>query len=368
MNRRLLLVDDEANILSALKRELRRDCYEIRTAATPQKGMAWLKQEPFGVVVSDLCMPGMDGVAFLAMTREIQPEAIRIMLTGQGSLDATIQAVNRAGIFAYMAKPWNSLELSACISSAFALYGQQMENRRLSALTERQNIELKQLNGHLEGRVKRRTAQLQSAVREGVIMLATAAEAKDDTTGGHVQRIAALCRRICEHLGLSTDQAESIGFFSMMHDVGKIHVPDSILRKNGPLDPEEWRLMQGHTVWGEKILGTSDFYRTAREIARSHHERWDGTGYPDGLVGTASPFSARIVAVADVFDALTHARPYKDPWPEQAALDHIRRLSGCHFDPHVVEALLAARTKNPFQSNQGESDHETGYAARPFAG
>ena len=126
----------------------------------------------------------------------------------------------------------------------------------------------------------------------------------------------------------------------IMHDVGKIHIPDNILRKPRPLNEEEWTVMKTHTIVGEKILGDKAFYKTAREIARSHHENWDGAGYPDGLEGNAIPLSARIVTVADVFDALTHSRPYKQSWPVEKALIEMRELSGQVFDPEILEVFF----------------------------
>jgi putative two-component system response regulator len=136
-----------------------------------------------------------------------------------------------------------------------------------------------------------------------------------------------------------------IGFFSMMHDIGKIHIPDSILKKEGPLNPEQWEIMKSHCTAGEKILGKKHFYRLAREIARSHHERWDGSGYPDGLKGDSIPLSARVVTVADVFDALTHVRPYKQAWPEERAMDEMKRLSGKVFDPAIMGIFLRAQSE-----------------------
>jgi putative two-component system response regulator len=139
---------------------------------------------------------------------------------------------------------------------------------------------------------------------------------------------------------MSSRESEQIGFFSMMHDVGKIHIPDNILRKPGPLANQEWAVMKTHTIAGEKILSNKAFYPTARKIARNHHEHWDGSGYPDGLKGEAIPVAVRIVTVADVFDGLTHRRPYKDAWPVEKALTEMKRLSGKVFDPEIFEIFL----------------------------
>ena len=171
-------------------------------------------------------------------------------------------------------------------------------------------------------------------------MLAMAAEAKDDDTGEHVYRIRDLTRKICTGIGMSGEESEQISFFSIMHDVGKIHIPDSILRKPGRLTGEEWAVMKTHAIAGEKILGTKPFYKTAREIARGHHEHWDGNGYPDGLKGKSIPLPARIVTVADIFDALTYKRPYKPAWPVEKAVAEMKMMSGKNFDPEILDVFL----------------------------
>ena len=171
-------------------------------------------------------------------------------------------------------------------------------------------------------------------------MLVLAAEAKDNNTGGHIRRIKDLTRDICSGLGISPEKSERISFFSIMHDVGKIHIPDKILKKKGALNKEEWAIMKTHTLAGEKILGNKPFYRTAREIARSHHEHWDGRGYPDGLRNDSIPLSARIVTVADIFDALTSKRSYKTAWPLEKAIEEMKTLSGVVFDPEILKVFF----------------------------
>ena len=197
------------------------------------------------------------------------------------------------------------------------------------------------MNENLEELVRKRTFQLEEAVREGVVMLALAAEAKDDDTGEHINRIRSLTCNICKGLGMSSEEADEISFFSIMHDVGKIHIPDRILQNTDTsLSDEDWAVMKTHSVEGEKILGNKPYYKIARMIARSHHERWDGTGYPDGLKGESIPLAARVVTVADVYDALTHERSYKPAWPVEKAIAEMKSLSGKLFDPKVLNAFL----------------------------
>ena len=344
-NRALLIVDDEQNVISSLNRQLRHDGYTIYAANSGSAGLELLKKNDIGVVLSDQVMPEMDGVAFLEAVKQQKPDTVRMLLTGQGSLKNAMAAINRSQIFGYLTKPWSPEVLNGTIAGAFEHYNLTVENKRLQQLTEKQNQQLSHINENLENLVRKRTSQLEEAVREGVVMLAVAAEAKDDDTGEHIHRIQGLARDICAGLGMSSEESEQISFFSIMHDVGKIHIPDSILQKPGPLTAEEWEVMQTHCIAGEKILGNKPFYQTAREIARSHHERWDGNGYPDGLKGESIPLAARIVSVADVFDALTNERPYKSAWPVKEALAEMKTLSGKAFDPKILNVFIGLQVK-----------------------
>ncbi len=337
---KLLVVDDELQVIKSLKRLLRGQDYEILWATGGAEALEIVRSHDIGVVISDQMMPGMDGVTFLEKLGRISPDTVKLMLTGYASFQNALDAINRCHVFEYLQKPWTAESLQQALERAFRHWHLVVENKRLTALTLKQNAELKGLNARLEQRVRDRTRQLEEAVREGVLMLAQAAEAKDDDTGDHVLRMKNLTTAIALEMGLNPQYAEKIGFFSMMHDVGKIHVPDRILKKKSPLTAAEWKIMQRHTVAGEKILGSSSFYDMARRIARSHHERMDGSGYPDGLEGDRIPLEARIVAVADVYDALGHARPYKPAWPRDKVLAEMRHLSGWHLDSEIVSALL----------------------------
>ena len=177
--------------------------------------------------------------------------------------------------------------------------------------------------------------------REAVMILARAAEAKDHVTGDHVVRVGDLSGELARRAGLSEAEAADVRFAGMLHDVGKLHLPDQLLSKKGPLTSEEWEQVKLHTIWGERILGSSDGFELARRICRSHHENWDGTGYPDALRGTQTPIAARIVRLADVFDALRSERPYKDAWDITRCLDEIERGAGRLFDPELARELLA---------------------------
>jgi len=199
------------------------------------------------------------------------------------------------------------------------------------------------------GRLARRRARAlnrqleatRSAEREAVLILARAAEAKDEHTGEHVARVGDLSAELARSVGMPEDTVDDFGFAAMLHDVGKLHVPDRILLKPGALDEAEWTVMRRHTIWGEQILGGSSAFERARVICRSHHENWDGTGYPDGLRGESIPLPARIVRLVDVFDALLSDRPYKPAWDLERCLEEIGRNAGRQFDPELVPIFLA---------------------------
>lgn len=340
MNRNLLIVDDEPNVISSLQRQLKRVDCTMFSALSGEDGLSVLEKQDIAVVLSDLNMPKMNGIALLEKARDLKPDTVRVLLTGCSSESSAMAAINRAQVFEYLTKPWSKEALVSTLDRSFAHHHLITENRRLQRLTKAQNQELKKNNMNLEARVQRRTRQLQEALHEGVMMLAKAAEAKDDDTGEHVFRIQALTEKICRGLGLDVGRTRQIGLSSILHDVGKINIPDRILRKPGKLTLAEFEIMKTHTLAGERILGRTDFYQTAREIARNHHERWDGSGYPDGLSGASIPLAARIVSVADVYDALTSKRPYKSAWPRQRALEEMFQLKGKLFDPEILEAFF----------------------------
>lgn len=209
----------------------------------------------------------------------------------------------------------------------------------LSDLVIDQARELKRHGDELERRVRLRTAQLDEAHDDAIFMLALASEQKDNATGDHVRRVESLTRQLAERMGFDAAAAASIGRAAILHDVGKLHIPDAILQKPEPLSDAERAVMQEHAAAGERILSDRPAFAVARAIARWHHEDWAGTGYPDRLTGLAIPLEARIVHVVDVYDALVNARPYKNAWTPAAALGHMNGQAGRMFDPDVVAAF-----------------------------
>lgn len=339
-NHNLLIVDDDKSILASLERLLRKEPYTVFSACSGADGIDILKKHDIAVVVADLNMPGMDGLSFLKAIADDHPAVVKIILTGQATLESAMDAINRLRLFGYLTKPWPVEDIRLMLKRAFEHFNLVEENRRFQELIQTKNRELMLINERLEDKVRKRTAMIEDALREGIMMLATAAEEKDKDTGDHLLRIRQLSLTIGHALNLPREQVETISLFSVIHDVGKIHIPDRILNKPGPLDENEWVIMRAHTTAGEKILGRKAYYAVARQIARSHHENWDGTGYPDGLGGEAIPLAARIVSVADVFDALTSKRPYKEAWTDEQAIAEMIRLKGRKFDPAILDAFL----------------------------
>lgn len=221
---------------------------------------------------------------------------------------------------------------------------------RLSDTVLAQALDLKRHSEQLEQRVRERTKELHEANMEAIYMLAIASEAKDTDTGAHVRRIESLTLSIAETMGIPTGDSERIGYSAILHDVGKMLVPDSVLKKPGPLESHERDLMKLHAVGGERILSRKPFFELARQIARSHHENWDGSGYPDGLSGDTIPVAARIVHLADVYDALTSQRVYKDSWTPDEAIRVINEGSGRLFDPEVVRAFKSLVDSGKFST------------------
>lgn len=233
------------------------------------------------------------------------------------------------------------IDISRQKTAEVRAHEQYQEVCRLSDTVLQQALDLKSYSERLEQRVRERTRELHDAHLDTIYMLAVASEARDADTGAHVLRIRGYSTAVGHRLGLSSDAVERIGYSSILHDVGKIGVADAILKKPGPLTLDERAAMELHTVRGEEMLSTRRFFDVARQIARSHHENWDGSGYPDHLAGAAIPQPARIVHVVDVFDALSQSRVYKAAWPPAQALQAIREESGRKFDPEVVSAFLA---------------------------
>ena len=342
MGKRILVVDDEAVNRELLDMMLGGWGYEIETAADGYEALAKLSLD-IDLVLCDLMMPGMDGFEVVQKIRE-DPEHVDLpicMVTSLSGKEQRLKAV-KAGANDFIGKPVDQLEVEV----------------RVKALLERKEAQdtIKRYQAGLEQTIEKRTADLRTALQEmteaqrrtyqsqleTIERLAIAAESRDEGTAMHLRRMSHCSLIVAQKLGISPRQSELIYRASPMHDVGKIGVPDAILLKPGKLDADEWEFMKKHTTFGVKILSgsSSELLKTGEIIAMSHHEKWDGTGYPDGLSGEAIPIEGRITAIADVFDALTSRRPYKEPFSVEKSLDIIRDGRGSHFQPEVVDAFF----------------------------
>jgi len=345
----LLFVDDEIRVLDGLRRMLRakREVWDCHFASSVDEALVAIETTNFDVVVSDMNMPGKTGLDLLTAMRAEERTHFTpfLMLTGNGDSNLK-RAVLEAGANDFLNKPFDFVELQTRLRNVIALKAFQDEIRDQNIL--------------LEHRVQSRTAALESSRREIILRLAKAAETRDTDTGNHIARVGLAAQLIAKYLGFDEAAQERILLTSPLHDVGKIGISDDILRKPGPLTPEERSKMQEHCRIGFEILtqnlqpmfkvfgaledssqDRNDLLEAAAKIARYHHERWDGTGYPDGVAGEDIPIEARIVAVADVYDALRSHRNYKRAFNPAETLAMIQEGSGTQFDPIVVDALVA---------------------------
>ncbi len=338
----LLIVDDEPSNLKLLEKMLRSHGYENLTLIQdPREVQASCENNMPDLILLDLNMPYLDGFAVMELLQKEFADLLPpiLVLTAQQGFEHRLRALN-SGARDYLTKPFDRAEMLARVRNLIEahLFHKFMRNQ----------------NDVLDEMVRARTRELRDTRLQIVRRLGRAAEFRDNETGNHILRMSHSAVLIARALGWDEESCELLLHASPMHDVGKIGIPDHILLKPGKLDPDEWIKMQLHTTIGAHILDgdNSPLLTLAREIAISHHEKWDGSGYPYGLKGEAIPISGRIVALADVFDALTSERPYKKAWSLEASLDYIQNNSGQHFDPKLVTyfvqllpQILAIRTR-----------------------
>ncbi|MCX7777823.1 MAG: two-component system response regulator [Armatimonadetes bacterium] len=329
--KRILVVDDEESIQQLLQAVLSKEGYEVSVAGDGDEALKLVDQNAYDLIVLDIVMPGKNGLEVLKHikgTERLKFVPV-IIMTALMDRDVRYHALD-LGVDEFLNKPIDIYELRARV-------------RTLLSVKEYHDF-LASLADMLKDEVDKKTKELREAQLETVRRLGRAAEFRDDETGNHILRMSIYCAILARRLGLSDEEVEMILYASPMHDVGKIGVPDKILLKPGKLDPDEWEIMKKHTVWGAEILSgsKSQLLETARTIALTHHEKWDGSGYPYGLSGEEIPLFGRICAISDVFDALTSERVYKPAYPNEKAFAIITEGRGKHFDPKVVDAFFAS--------------------------
>ena len=328
-----ILILDDQSISRMILEELVRSIdsgIRARSFADPVYALEWARENSCDLVLTDFKMPNMNGVEFTRWLRQIPAcsDVPVVVITSVEDKSVRYKALE-AGATDFLTKPIDHHECRARCRNLLQLRAQQ--------------VLIKGRAQTLEEEVRAKTRDIELREKETLLRLARAGEYRDEDTGNHVVRMAGYSALIAEQLGLTREQCEVIRHASPMHDIGKIGVPDHILLKTGKLDPPEWEVMQRHCRIGYEILKDSpSFYlQTGAVIALRHHEHYDGLGYPDGLAKDEIPLEARIVAVADVFDALLSERPYKQPWSMQDTLGYLKTQRGRHFDPTCVDAFLA---------------------------
>jgi putative two-component system response regulator len=323
---RVLVADDDPAIRRALRMMLG-DAHHVAEAGDGAEALRRFEEGGADLVLSDLQMPAMGGLELLRRVKALDDTAAFIILTGAGTVENAVQAL-RQKADDYLVKPFNVDEVMLACARA-------LEHRRLV----RENRGYQQ---HLEDRVAEQARQLESLLAGAIRALATAIDARDDYTGGHVERVARYAAATGRAMGLSRDELRALWVGALLHDVGKIGVSDAILRKPSALTAEEYAEMKRHPEMGARVMESSSFLRPGLPAVLHHQERWDGSGYPYGLSGEEISLQGRIVAVVDTYDAIVSSRPYRTAGTCEHALAEIRSCAGTQFDPQVVEAFLRA--------------------------
>jgi response regulator RpfG family c-di-GMP phosphodiesterase len=335
---RILIVDDDASVRDVISVLLQEEGYECRTASSAEAALDIAAAEAPPLVISDMKMPGRDGIWLLEAFRERYSETAVIMLTGYGDTEAAVDCLRR-GAVDYLLKPPKLTDLIRAIERALA-------KRRIE-------LARKRYQKKLERKVRDRTGELRTALRNiqgtyqtTLLALVRALDAREHETSDHSQRVVKYTEHIAERLSLRGQELEEIGRGALLHDIGKIGVPDAVLLKPAKLTTEEWKEMRRHPDIGYDMIRSIEFLNTPAAIVLSHQERFDGRGYPRGLRGEEIHIGARIFAVADTLDAMTSDRPYRKGTTFENAVDEIQRCAGSQFDPEVVRAFMDIGVKN----------------------
>lgn len=318
---KILLVDDEEANVRLLKRVLS-DEYDTVEALSGQEGLNMLVEHDISLIITDQRMPGMTGVQLLKESLAVRPEAMRILLTGYTDVQALIDAINSGHVYKYVPKPWDRDELKVTVKRAIETY------------------ELKQRNNQLVVDLTGALSQLEEVSLGTIRALADALDAKCDYTSGHSLRVSQYALLIGKNMGLTPEELRDLELGGILHDIGKIGVPESILWKPAKLTPEETAIMAEHPVKSAQIIGDLPSLQKAKRFVMHHHEFMDGSGYPDKLAGDNIPLGARIILVADAYDAMTSDRPYRKAIGHQRAIQELKKCAGRQFDPKIVDVLV----------------------------
>lgn len=334
--RHVVVVDDESTGRTILAKIIEQiaDDIEVVEFESSIEALAWLQDNQADLIITDYKMPEMDGIKFITETRRLEHyEHVPIMMITVVSEKEVRYEALEAGATAFLMRPIDQFECRTSCRNLLKMQEQHLVIQDRADLLSRQ--------------VRLATEQIVLREQETLLRLAKAGEYRDEETGNHVIRMAKYARKIAEELGLSEEECANIEYAAPMHDIGKIGIPDGVLLKPGKLNAQEWEIMQSHTTIGYNILSNSQskYMQMGAVIALYHHERFDGQGYPNGLSGTDIPLIARIVTVADVYDALVSVRPYKEAWSSVKAVQYLQKQAGTQLDPTCVAAFCRRITE-----------------------
>ena len=330
---RILIVDDDSSVRDVIGVLLREEGYACTAVSSAQAALDASRASEFPLVISDVKMPGKDGLWLLDRLRRERPDTAVVMLTAYGDTEAAVECLRR-GATDYLLKPPRSGDLLRSIERA-------LSRRRDERARERYRTSLQRTVREKASDLRRALVEVEAAYHSTLYALVAALDAREHETGDHSQRVGRYTLALADRMGVPMEKRNDIFRGALLHDIGKIGVPDAILLKPGPLDPAEWEEMRKHPQTGFNILKSIGFLRVPADIVLSHQERFDGSGYPRALRGDRIPVGARIFAVADALDAMASDRPYRKSLGFEQAIREIARQSGTQFDPEVVEALLA---------------------------
>jgi len=327
---RLLIVDDEAEVRGVLH-DLLSGAYECGEAASAEQAIAELREKDYQLVISDITMSGMSGLEMIPHVKVVSPDTVIVMISGVQTIESAINAL-RLGAFDYLMKPFDLRQAEAAVSRA-------LDHHELIVAKRRYENHLEELVTQRTGELDDALNSLENAYRSTLRALTAALETRDAETHGHSERVVTFSLRLGREYGLNSQEMKSLEFGSLLHDIGKIGVPDAILRKPSKLTDEEWVRMREHPLHGQQILRGITFLEGAARVVAQHHEKWDGSGYPLGLKSDEIDICARIFSVADAFDAITSDRVYRRGRTYEAAAKELDEWVGRQFDPKVVEAF-----------------------------
>jgi putative two-component system response regulator len=339
----LLIVDDDEALRRWEERVVREQGYSCEGACDANAGREHLRQSSYQLALLDVNMPGESGMDLLSHIRRDHPGVAVVMVTGEDSIKLAMTAIE-LGAYGYLVKPVGSGELLINVANALRRGRSDVENRclvqRMQATAQESSHTLAEALQHLE----LSESKVWASQAETIFRLARIVEFRDEETGHHLHRMSSYCEILARKAGFSEQRRELVRLASQLHDLGKVAVPDGILLKRGKLTPEEFEVIKGHAETGFQMLAgaSSEIVQLGALIARTHHERWDGSGYPRGLAGEDIPREGRIAAVADVFDALTSDRVYRAALPIKSAIEMMRAERGRHFDPELLDAFFLA--------------------------